>query len=552
MTLQAHNWENIPSDTARVARAAFPKGNLYVKMRDELGVLYEDQQFTELFCSSSGQPAQSPAHLAMVTVMQHIEGLSDRQAAEAARSRIDWKYALGLPLEDSGFDASVLSEFRGRLVAGEQVLFLLDNFLSICQEREWVKARGKQRTDSTHVLGSIRQLNRLELVGETMRHSLNILAQVVPDWLVKQSDISWFERYEHRIEQYRLPSSKSGRIELALQMGQDGHHLLEAIYSSEFRETLSKIPAVESLRQIWIQQYQLQGEKLLWRDDKGLPNNHIQITSPYDMDARNRTKRDLNWTGYTAHFTETCDQETVNLITHITTTPATTGDAPMIPEIHQALDKKNLLPQEHWVDTGYVSAANMINSQTSQGIELLGPIPPDTSWQAQDSNRFPLPTFAIDWESESVTCPMGKQSISWKPDRHSRGHPIIRVSFSSTDCKACSRRTDCTQAKTHPRVLNLKPQAEHEVLQEARQSHNTPEFRKRYALRAGVEGTISQVVRGFDLRRSPYIGLAKTHLHHVAIATGTNITRLVAWLNGKTKAATRITAFRSLKPSISA
>jgi transposase len=552
MTLQAHNWKDIPSDTARVARAAFPKGNLYVKMRDELGLLYEDQQFTELFCSSSGQPAQSPAHLAMITVMQHIEGLSDRQAAEAVRSRIDWKYALGLPLEDSGFDASVLSEFRGRLVAGEQVLFLLDHFLSICQKREWVKARGKQRTDSTHVLGFVRQLNRLELVGETMRHSLNTLAQLVPDWLVEQSDISWFERYEHRTEQYRFPSSKSERAELALQIGRDGHHLLEAIYHSEFRETLSKISAVESLRQIWIQQYQLQGEKLLWRDDKRLPPNHIQITSPHDMDARNRTKRGLNWTGYTAHFTETCDQGNVNLITHVATTPATTGDAPMIPKIHQALDEKNLLPQEHWVDTGYVSAANIINSQTSQGIELLGPIPPDTSWQAQGSNRFALPTFAIDWESESVTCPMGKQSICWKPDRHSRGHPMIRVSFSVKDCKACSRRADCTQSETRPRVLNLKPQVEHEVLQEARQSHNTPEFYKRYALRAGVEGTISQVVRGSDLRRSPYIGLAKTHLHHVAIATGTNITRLVAWLNGRSKAATRTSTFSSLKPTLSA
>lgn len=136
MTLHIQNWEMIPAETSRVAQAAFPNGNVYLKMRDEWGILYQDEQFRDLFCSSSGQPAQSPAHLALVTVMQHMEALSDRQAAEAVRSRIDWKYALGLPLEAVGFDDSILSEFRTRLVAREQVLFLLDHFLQVCQERQ--------------------------------------------------------------------------------------------------------------------------------------------------------------------------------------------------------------------------------------------------------------------------------------------------------------------------------------------------------------------------------------------------------------------------------
>ena len=548
MTLHLQTWEEIPAETIRVAQAAFPNGNVYLKMRDELGVLYQDEQFKDLFCSSSGQPAQSPAHLALVTVMQQMESMTDRQAAEAVRSRIDWKYALGLPLEDVGFDDSILSEFRTRLVTGEKVLFLLDHFLQICQEREWLKARGKQRTDSTHILAAIRRLNRLELVGETMRHSLNILSQVVPDWLLEQVDSSWFERYEHRIEQYRLPTSQAKQLELARQIGHDGHQLLAAIDASAHRDLLIQIPAVVALRQIWIQQYRLQELQILWRDAQELPPHQLLYVSPYDLDARNRTKRDFNWNGYAAHFTETADAEGVNLITHVVTTPSTTGDARVTLEIHQALAEKNLLPREHWVDTGYMSAANLLGSQTPHQIELLGPIPADTSWQAQEPHRFDLTTFTIDWDQQQVTCPMQKQSRQWKPDVDSKQLPIIRVVFSRTDCNACPMRGNCTRSPTNPRVLTLKPQAEHEILQQTREAHNTAEFRQRYAIRAGVEGTIAQLVRGFDLRRSPYIGLAKTHLHNVVIATGTNITRLMTWLNGKPKAATRISPFGQIKP----
>jgi transposase len=305
-----------------------------------------------------------------------------------------------------------------------------------------------------------------------------------------------------------------------------------------------------ALRQIWIQQYRIEAGEILWRDGQDLPPHQLLYVSPYDLEARNRTKRDFNWTGYAAHFTETADAEQVNLITHVVTTPSTTGDAQVTLAIHQALATKNLLPSEHWVDTGYMSATNLLASQTGLQIDLRGPVPGDSSWQAQEAHRFDLTTFTIDWEQKQVTCPMQKQSIHWKPDIDSQQHSIIRVTFSRTDCNACERRADCTRSPTNPRVLNLKPQAEHEILQQARAAQNTVEFRQQYQIRAGVEGTISQVVRGFDLRRSPYVGLAKTHLHHVVIATGTNLTRLMAWLNGKPKTTTRSSPFAQLKPIV--
>src|ERR671914_117308 len=124
----------IPSETARVARAAFPKGNRYLRVADELETLFTDDAFLAFF-PTHGQPAHPPWRLALVTILQFAEGLSDRQAANAVRSRIDWKYVLRLELTDPGFDASVLSEFRARLLDGQAERRLLDTLLDWCRAR---------------------------------------------------------------------------------------------------------------------------------------------------------------------------------------------------------------------------------------------------------------------------------------------------------------------------------------------------------------------------------------------------------------------------------
>src|SRR5215813_10882152 len=198
MSLHAQPFTAVPAETARVARASFPRGNIYMRLRDEIGAIYEDTAFASLF-STRGQPAEAPGRLALVTIMQYAEGLSDRQAADAVRSRIDWKYALNLELTDPGFDSTVLCEFRARLIAGNAEQLLLDALLQRCRERQLLKARGRQRTDSTHVLGAIRALNRLECVGETLRHALNSLAVVAPEWLRGQSHSEWLDRYGSRV-----------------------------------------------------------------------------------------------------------------------------------------------------------------------------------------------------------------------------------------------------------------------------------------------------------------------------------------------------------------
>lgn len=243
MTLQPQNEFSIPEETVRIARAAYPKGNVSMKMRDALGTIYQDKDFAHLF-PQNGRPVEAPWRLALVTVMQFMEELPDRQAADAVRGRIDWKYLLGLKLDDPGFDFTLLSDFRTRLVQGEAEHLLLESMLTMFKERGWLKERGKQRTDSTHILAKIRAINRLLCVGEAMRFALNSLAVVAGEWLLAHCEEAWGYRYGHRMEEARLPSSKGERQTFAEVIGRDGAGLLQDIFHPAAPPLLREIPAI--------------------------------------------------------------------------------------------------------------------------------------------------------------------------------------------------------------------------------------------------------------------------------------------------------------------
>jgi transposase len=549
MSLPSRRFDPVPPETARVAHAAFPKGNAYLTLRDELGLLYEDREFECLF-AWRGRPAESPAILAMVTVIQFAEGLSDRQAAEATHSRIDIKYLLGMELTDCGFDYSLLSEFRERLLAGGKERQLLDILLMHFKERGVLKSRGQQRTDSTHVLAAVRALNRLELVGETLRSALNILAVVAPEWLQAQVRPDWFERYGVRVEQYRLPKSKKERTALIETIGVDGYQLLAAVYSSSAPCWLCEVPAVQVLRQVWVQQYYQQGERVKWREGDNLAPSAVLIESPYDPEAHYSNKRSVDWEGYKVHLTEVCDVESPHLITHVETRPATEPDDQIMGIIHSCLADKELLPQEHFVDAGYPDADHLVDSRSKYQIDVVGPVQGDSSWQARAGQGFDLSCFKIDWEAHQVTCPQGQASRVWSFSKDTYSHEVIHIHFDTETCLRCACRSQCTRAKKGPRTLKLRARTQHLALQTARQRQSTSEFKERYKIRAGVEGTISHGVRCMGLRQTRYIGLAKTHLQNIAIAAAINLNRIIAWLNNKGTAQTRTSRFAALASAI--
>lgn len=370
-----------PAATARVAQAAFPKGSRYLQMRDVLGTIFDDADFAALY-PARGRPVEAPWRLALVTVMQFAEGLSDRQAAEAVRARIDWKYALGLDLTDSGFDFSVLCEFRARLIAGAAEHLLLDRLLAACGERGLLTARGRQRTDSTHVLGALRVLSRLECVAETMRTALEALAAAAPGWAQTNVSATWRERYGRRVEEYRLPKGPVERQAFAAAVGDDGLALLVALDAPEAPTRLRALPAVMLLRRIWDQQFDTTSGRARLRQPKELPPAAEQIETPHEPEARYGRKRGRGWTGSKVQVTETCDDDRPHLVTQVATTLAPEADIEQLAPIQKELAQKALTPAQHLVDAGYVRGRNLVTSRERHGIDLIGPIAEDHQWHS--------------------------------------------------------------------------------------------------------------------------------------------------------------------------
>lgn len=543
MSLHPRSVPAIPEETVRVAKAVFRKGNPYMKMRDELGTFFRDDQFLDLY-PADGQPAFSPWRLALVCVMQFAENLTDRQAADAVRARIDWKYALSLPLEDTGFDYSVLCEFRERLLANGASERLLNQMLLGFQDLKLLKARGKQRTDSTHVLAAIRLLNRLELVGETLHHALNEIAVIEPQWLKTWVAPDWFDRYGRSFNAYRLPSADAEREALALQIGRDGGSLLQAIEDETTPISLKDLAAVNILREVWLQEYDLKAEGLRWRSAKELVPCHVRIQSPYDTEARYSSKRSMQWVGYKAHLTETCDEDLPHLITHVETTPGTLQDVDVVDSIHADLEQLDCLPAQHIADTGYSAAGLFVDSQNSYGVDLIAPVRPEHSWQHTEKTGFDASQFQIDWAQEKAICPMGKESSSWTPSPPRRGHTTFYVHFRETDCRVCPVKAACTRGKR--RSLGIQERELVEMVEAKRAFQKTQVYKDLYRQRAGVEGTISQATWVLGMRRSRYWGLEKTHLQNVFIAAAINLTRVINWLFEKPLAQTRHSRFAAL------
>ena len=510
-------------------------------MHDAFGAIFVDHEFAALF-PTRGQPAEAPWRLAMVTIMQYVEDLSDRRAADAVRSRIDWKYALSLELTDPGFDSTVLSEFRTRFVAGAAEQRLLDALLAKCRERKWLKARGRQRTDSTHVLAHVRAVNRLEGVGETLRSALNTLAVVAPDWVQAHCPADWVQRYGHRVDDYHLPTKKEERQAYAQVIGTDGHTLLAALYAPPAPPWFRDLPAVETLRRVWVQQFYLEAGQVRWRTEKeGMPPSGLFISSPYDVEARYAKKQTTSWVGYKVHVTETCDDDAPHLITHVETTAGPVADGEVTPRIHQARERKGVLPASHIVDTGYLDAELLVTSQRDYGINLLGPTRANDHWQAQAAQGFDASSFAIDWDQRQARCPCGHLSASWTPTVDKRKNEVVQIQFSIKDCQPCPSRAQCTRAPR--RMLTIRRQAHSQALHAARARETSAAYTAEYARRAGIEGTLSQGTRAYGLRRARYIGEVKTAFQHIVTAAAINFMRMGNWLMEKPLAKTRLSAF---------
>ncbi len=437
----------------------------------------------------------------------------------------------------------MLSEFRSRLLTHHAEHRLFDAILDVARKQGLLKAGGRQRSDSTHILGAMRTLTRLEGVTETVRHALNVLASIAPRWLHLHTDVAWVERYGLRASEYRLPKSQTKRLAWLLQVGQDGLALLTAVDAETAPLELRELPAIATLRQVWEQNFRLQDGQVEWRTNEQIPPAGAYINSPYDPEARYASKGTTCWTGYKLIITETCEADTPNLITNIETTTAPVADDAVTETIHATLREHHLMPEIHIADTGFVNSKVVVDSKETYGIEMIGPTRSDNQWQAKAGQGFAAGDFEVDWDTQQVRCPEGATSVSWTPALDRVKNEVIKIKFAMSDCQECPSRPNCTRSTPPRRTITLRPEKQHGALLVGRQRERTDSFKAEYARRAGVEGTIAQSVRSCDARRSRYFGEAKTHLQHLMTGAAMNVVRMLNWSAEVPKAKTRPSPF---------
>jgi transposase len=510
----------MPVETAAVGKVILKEDSPYRLIGEKLFDRYREEDYADLY-STEGKPGISPVILAIVTVFQFMERLPDRQAAESLRMRMDWKYALHLPLAYEGFDYSVLSEFRDRLLAHQAEGRVFEKLVQELRSMGLIKERGKQRTDSIAMLMKVRHLSRLELVVETLRLAVGAILKADRVWGEALIPPSWEERYGERFVLQR--HTKEEWAEHDQHVGSDGEWLMARLAGEGAPAEIKSLPEVQVLRTVWAQQFREAQGKIIY-EAGSCYDGHTQIQTPHDPEARYSRKRYQEWYGGKVQVTETDDEGYPHLITDIAATCSSKTDYEALPEIQERLKDRQCLPKEQYVDSGYMSGPNLADS-LQDGIDLIGPIAPVVSPQSKIPDGITTEDFDIDTECLQVTCPAGhsvEPNFGWKGK--------IRFLFPKEVCAACQLRARCCTGKGGRTIC---VGTTYPLLQQARKRQKAEAFKQDYHKhRSGVEGCVSALARGNGMRNSRYIGNQKRHLQAVFCGTAANLKRTARWLAG--------------------
>jgi len=517
MSLQWKLSREVPEDTAAVGRAILRPDNVYRQIGDHFDELFPDEGvFAPMYCDT-GRGAIPPLLAALVTVFQMLEKVPDRQGAEMVGTRIDWKYALHLPLTYAGFHFTDLYAFRVRLVEHGQELAFFEEILARLRALGLIKRRGKARTDATHILAVVQRLSQLELITEALRVGVEAATRVAPDWVERELPPAFRDRYSGRQSEYGLSDTevKAGLAEAS----KNAFWFLEKVDRTA-PKVVRELAEVETLRVVCRQQFP-EGPG---RPPAKRPTGSDVIETPHETEARYAVKRGQPWQGYKMQVTETCDDDRPHLIVDLEPTGALDNDSPELPKIQERLAQRDVLPGEQYTDQAYVSAGNLVRS-AERGINLMGVPPADT----QGRQGFHQADFAIDEAGQTAVCPAGQRStVRGRRKRGQDSSLHTQLRFDGRVCQRCPFFGQCTKS-LQGRSLTLHPHRL--VLYQRRAEAATEEFQQRMHVRAGAEATISELTRGHGLRNARYRGAVKLRLQAGFTGVAVNLKRTFRWLS---------------------
>lgn len=529
MSLQ-ENWNpEMPDDTAQIGQGILKENDPYRLVGDRVNTFLTLKDFRSLY-SELGRGAICPIILSLITVFQFLENIPDRVAAKWAVTRIDWKYALHLPLAWAGFNYSTLSNFRTRLIEHGEERLLFERVLEWVRSLGFIEKFGKQRTDSTHIIGCIERLSRLELAWETLRTALHAIEKGAPRWYGEVIPAAFHQAYAERQSDWRL-SKEEAKAKMK-EAGADGFWLLDRLDESAPEEVL-RLSEVETLREVWEQQFERKEDSPKVTVRKPPIKGKGVIDTPHDKDARWAEKRGNDWVGYRLQVSETAEEDAEKqFITDIDAVDANSDDSEAVDEIQERLIGRTLKPEEHYVDRGYVSGAKLARSG-DRGIELMGLAPLDNSRKPEEYKQG---AFKIDFERQEAICPEGKVSKRWYERPPVEGYVGVDIHFKD-QCDGCVARGQCAPGRDG-RILSVSPY--YKELKERRAEQETAAFKERMKRRPAVEGTISELTRKHGIRRARYRGKGKTRLQALFTGAAANLKRLSQALELRDQAPVRV------------
>ena len=505
------------------------RDRVYLLMKQEIAPLIKDEDYAAMY-SPVGRRPISPRTLVLTMILQFLENLPDRQPARNVALRLDWKLVLGLELDDPGFHFSLLEVFRDRLEAHDKQRAAFGALLEKLKELGLIRKRQNQRLDSTHVLGHLRRLSRLECIAESLRLVLERLCRLLGEAAFRELVAAALrERYMDELATHKMDKQEVRRSLQAA--GKDTLMLLERIEVHCKNSRLSMLEEVQTLRRIFEQYFEVtpEGGSAL-REPLLKGTGKDRVATPHDPEARWSENRGKDWVGYKLQVTETAERPTeqadgtkeaaVNFITDVEVTNAAAADAEYT---QQAIDRQKdqgLSPEELSGDQAYVSGAHLAQA-LGKGVVLMGPV------AACSTNGVALSqeAFSIDLGREEAGCPEGIRSVYWKQDQKGG----IQIRFPAKACSQCPIKGQCTKNK-HGRTLTLAPA--YECLQARRALMKTEEFKERMKARNGIEGTLSELCRGHGARRARYRGKKRLRTQGLFSALAVNVKRLARAIEG--------------------